>query len=174
MLLRLDGTWVLADFGSASRAAGVVEGAAAIMRAEDDIRRATTPAYRAPEMWDLYAKEPIDYRVDLWVRAAVGTWTGHARVLHSCTGHSRCRNCALSSVQVSWCAPVRGYLRFQDPESHRPVVQRRKMEITEQRLYLLGLERGNVPRWASLSVERVLLLSAHTCSMNPHRGHVSR
>ena len=71
MLLRLDGTWVLADFGSASRAAGVVEGAAAIMHAEDDIRRATTPAYRAPEMWDLYAKESIDYRVDLWVRASV-------------------------------------------------------------------------------------------------------
>ena len=68
VLLRLDGTWVVADFGSASRAAGVIEGAAAIMRAEDDIRRATTPAYRAPEMWDLYSKECIDYRVDLWVR----------------------------------------------------------------------------------------------------------
>ena len=37
------------------------------MRAEDDIRRATTPAYRAPEMWDLYSKEAVDYRVDLWV-----------------------------------------------------------------------------------------------------------
>ena len=68
VLLRLDGTWVLADFGSASRSSGVIEGAAAIMRAEDDIRRATTPAYRAPEMWDLYSKEAVDYRVDLWVR----------------------------------------------------------------------------------------------------------
>jgi len=34
VLLRLDGAWVLADFGSASRAAGIIEGAAAIMRAE--------------------------------------------------------------------------------------------------------------------------------------------
>ncbi len=34
VLLRLDGAWVLADFGSASRASGVIEGAAAIMRAE--------------------------------------------------------------------------------------------------------------------------------------------
>ena len=59
---------MLADFGSASRVSGVIEGAAAIMRAEDDIRRATTPAYRAPEMWDLYSKEAVDYRVDLWVR----------------------------------------------------------------------------------------------------------
>ncbi len=78
VLLRLDNTWVLADFGSASRAAGVIEGSVAIMRAEDDIRRSTTPAYRAPEMWDLYAKEPIDYRVDLWVRAAAESEIGHA------------------------------------------------------------------------------------------------
>ena len=51
------------------------------MRAEDDIRRSTTPAYRAPEMWDLYAKEPIDYRVDLWVRDALGSTSKRAGVL---------------------------------------------------------------------------------------------
>ena len=69
MLRRADGAWLLADFGSASRRSGTIEGPDAIMAAEDDFRRNTTPAYRAPEMWDLYAKEPVDYRVDLWVRA---------------------------------------------------------------------------------------------------------
>lgn len=69
VLRRMDGAWVLADFGSATRRAGLVEGAEAVMMAEDDIRRCTTPAYRAPEMWDLYSKEPIDYRVDVWVCA---------------------------------------------------------------------------------------------------------
>ena len=67
MLRRIDGAWVLADYGSASRRSGVIEGADAIMIAEDDFRRSTTPAYRAPEMWDLYARESVDYRVDLWV-----------------------------------------------------------------------------------------------------------
>lgn len=60
---------MLADYGSASRRSGVIEGADAIMMAEDDIRRSTTPAYRAPEMWDLYSREVVDYHVDLWVGA---------------------------------------------------------------------------------------------------------
>ncbi len=34
---------------------------------QDDIRRHTTPSHRAPEMYDLYSRVPIDHRVDLWV-----------------------------------------------------------------------------------------------------------
>ncbi|GIL75902.1 hypothetical protein Vretimale_5593 [Volvox reticuliferus] len=33
---------------------------------EENIRRTTTPAYRAPEMWDLYARQRIDTAVDIW------------------------------------------------------------------------------------------------------------
>jgi hypothetical protein len=35
---------------------------------EDVIRRTTTPAYRAPEMWDLLSRKRIDTKVDIWVR----------------------------------------------------------------------------------------------------------
>uniref|UniRef100_A0A0E0CMQ5 non-specific serine/threonine protein kinase n=1 Tax=Oryza meridionalis TaxID=40149 RepID=A0A0E0CMQ5_9ORYZ len=34
---------------------------------EDIIRKHTTPAYRAPEMWDLYRREVISEKVDIWV-----------------------------------------------------------------------------------------------------------
>ena len=34
---------------------------------EDNIRRTTTPAYRAPEMWDLMSRHRIDTKVDIWV-----------------------------------------------------------------------------------------------------------
>ncbi|KAK4797300.1 hypothetical protein SAY86_029626 [Trapa natans] len=33
---------------------------------EDNIRKHTTPAYRAPEMWDLYRRELINEKVDIW------------------------------------------------------------------------------------------------------------
>jgi hypothetical protein len=35
---------------------------------QDDIRRHTTPSHRAPELWDLQLRLPVDHRVDLWVR----------------------------------------------------------------------------------------------------------
>lgn len=36
---------------------------------EENIRKHTTPAYRPPEMWDLYSRQLIDTKVDIWVRA---------------------------------------------------------------------------------------------------------
>ncbi|XWS35475.1 hypothetical protein CRYUN_Cryun20dG0000500 [Craigia yunnanensis] len=33
---------------------------------EDNIRKHTTPAYRAPEMWDLFRRELINEKVDIW------------------------------------------------------------------------------------------------------------
>lgn len=35
-------------------------------KVEEDSQRATTPAYRAPEICDLYSNFPIDKRQDLW------------------------------------------------------------------------------------------------------------
>ena len=35
-------------------------------KVEEDSQRATTPAYRAPEICDLYSNFPIDQRQDMW------------------------------------------------------------------------------------------------------------
>jgi AP2-associated kinase len=49
VLLHASGTWVLCDYGSTTAWAGRHEGSDAILLAEEDIRRHTTPAYRPPE-----------------------------------------------------------------------------------------------------------------------------
>lgn len=36
------------------------------------IQRTTTPAYRAPEMWDLLNRQRVDTKVDIWVRGCGG------------------------------------------------------------------------------------------------------
>ena len=51
MLLGPNGNWVLCDFGSASARRGVLESARDIALEEEVVRRYTTPAYRAPEVW---------------------------------------------------------------------------------------------------------------------------
>lgn len=68
MMLHVSGGWLLADFGSATTSTLTDPSAGARSRAEDDIRRHTTAAYRAPEQWDLFSRQPVDHRVDLWVR----------------------------------------------------------------------------------------------------------
>ncbi|KAF5835406.1 kinase-like domain-containing protein, partial [Dunaliella salina] len=60
------GRWVLCDFGSTTHRAQVYETPAEIAMEEDNIRRATTPAYRAPEQWDLMTRQRIDTKVDIW------------------------------------------------------------------------------------------------------------
>ncbi len=50
ILLHMNGLWVLCDFGSSTARARVYESADAIMVEEDNIRKYTTPAYRAPEV----------------------------------------------------------------------------------------------------------------------------
>ncbi len=49
----------------------VYETPAEIAMEEDVIRRTTTPAYRAPEMWDLMSRQRIDTKVDIWVRTHI-------------------------------------------------------------------------------------------------------
>jgi len=66
VLRNAEGRWVLADFGSATTRAQVYETQAEIAAEEENIRRNTTPAYRAPEMWDLYTRQRIDCKADIW------------------------------------------------------------------------------------------------------------
>lgn len=66
LLLGSDGQWKLCDFGSISTNHQRFEKAAEMGVEEDIIRKHTTPAYRAPEMWDLYRRELINEKVDIW------------------------------------------------------------------------------------------------------------
>ncbi|GLC50517.1 hypothetical protein PLESTB_000388400 [Pleodorina starrii] len=61
-----EGRWVICDFGSSTARAQVYDTPAEIAMEEENIRRTTTPAYRAPEMWDLYSRQRIDTAVDVW------------------------------------------------------------------------------------------------------------
>ncbi|XP_056860795.1 uncharacterized protein LOC130509145 [Raphanus sativus] len=66
LLLSSDGQWKLCDFGSVSTNHKVFERAEEMGIEEDNIRKHTTPAYRAPEMWDLFRREIISEKVDIW------------------------------------------------------------------------------------------------------------
>ncbi|KAJ0262014.1 Protein kinase superfamily protein [Hirschfeldia incana] len=66
LLLSSDGVWKLCDFGSVSTNHKVFERAEEMGIEEDNIRKHTTPAYRAPEMWDLFRREIISEKVDIW------------------------------------------------------------------------------------------------------------
>ncbi|GJN21458.1 hypothetical protein PR202_gb08934 [Eleusine coracana subsp. coracana] len=67
VLLGFDGAWKICDFGSTSTNHKCFDRPEEMGIEEDIIRRHTTPAYRAPEMWDLYRKEVISEKVDIWV-----------------------------------------------------------------------------------------------------------
>ena len=58
--------WVLCDFGSSTSEQKVYASSAEIAREEERIRKNTTPAYRAPELWDLYDRKLISAAVDVW------------------------------------------------------------------------------------------------------------
>jgi len=60
------GTWVLCDFGSASRRHQVFDDPRDLTLEEKVIRKKTTPAYRAPELWNLYSREFVGTKVDVW------------------------------------------------------------------------------------------------------------
>ncbi|KAH9301675.1 hypothetical protein KI387_013258 [Taxus chinensis] len=66
VLMGADGLWKLCDFGSTSTNHKRFERPEEMGIEEDIIRKHTTPAYRAPEMWDLYRKELISEKVDVW------------------------------------------------------------------------------------------------------------
>ncbi|PSS11978.1 Serine/threonine-protein kinase [Actinidia chinensis var. chinensis] len=66
VLLGSDGLWKLCDFGSTSTNHKRFERPEDMGIEEDNIRKHTTPAYRAPEMWDLFLRELINEKVDIW------------------------------------------------------------------------------------------------------------
>ncbi|KAK7401542.1 hypothetical protein VNO78_13099 [Psophocarpus tetragonolobus] len=66
LLLGSDGLWKLCDFGSTSTNHKRFEKPEEMGIEEDNIRKHTTPAYRAPEMWDLFLREVINEKVDIW------------------------------------------------------------------------------------------------------------
>lgn len=66
LLLGSDGLWKLCDFGSISTNHKRFEKAEEMGIEEDNIRKHTTPAYRSPEMWDLFRKDLINEKVDIW------------------------------------------------------------------------------------------------------------
>lgn len=66
LLLGSDGQWKLCDFGSVSTNHRRFEKASEMGVEEDIIRKHTTPAYRAPEMWDLYRRDIVCEKVDIW------------------------------------------------------------------------------------------------------------
>lgn len=66
LLLGSDGLWKLCDFGSTSTNHKRFERPEEMGIEEDNIRKHTTPAYRSPEMWDLFLREVISEKVDIW------------------------------------------------------------------------------------------------------------
>ncbi|KAK5947860.1 Ark- serine/threonine protein kinase [Knufia fluminis] len=69
ILISVDGkskTFKLCDFGSAAVARPAATTAAEGRLIEDDIQRHTTLQYRSPEMIDVYRKQPIDEKSDIW------------------------------------------------------------------------------------------------------------
>ncbi|KAI0488860.1 hypothetical protein KFK09_028699 [Dendrobium nobile] len=66
VLLGSEGDWRLCDFGSTSTNHKCFDKPEEMGIEEDNIRKHTTPAYRAPEMWDLYKREIICEKVDIW------------------------------------------------------------------------------------------------------------
>ncbi|KAF7503556.1 hypothetical protein GJ744_003629 [Endocarpon pusillum] len=59
-------TYKLCDFGSAAPPRPAASSAAEGRLIEDDIQRHTTLQYRSPEMIDVYRKQPIDEKSDVW------------------------------------------------------------------------------------------------------------
>lgn len=66
LLLGSDGLWKLCDFGSTSINHKRFVKPEEMGIEEDIIRKHTTPAYRAPEMWDLLRRDLINEKVDIW------------------------------------------------------------------------------------------------------------
>ncbi|XP_062174595.1 uncharacterized protein LOC133879843 [Alnus glutinosa] len=66
VLLGPDGLWKLCDYGSTSTNHKRFEKPEEMGIEEDNIRKHTTPAYRAPEMWDLFRRDLLNEKVDIW------------------------------------------------------------------------------------------------------------
>eukprot|EP01116_Phalansterium_solitarium_P015950 TRINITY_DN3595_c0_g1_i1.p1 TRINITY_DN3595_c0_g1~~TRINITY_DN3595_c0_g1_i1.p1 ORF type:complete len:1098 (-),score=430.43 TRINITY_DN3595_c0_g1_i1:176-3469(-) len=66
VLLGSDNIWKLCDFGSATTKTYRCDSERERNQAEDDIQKNTTMDYRAPEMIDLFRKQLINTKADIW------------------------------------------------------------------------------------------------------------
>ncbi|KAJ3427672.1 numb-associated kinase isoform a [Anaeramoeba flamelloides] len=66
VLISSSNTFKLCDFGSATATVYDLRDQKQKYKAEEDIEKNTTLSYRAPEMIDLYRKQKIDTKVDIW------------------------------------------------------------------------------------------------------------
>ncbi|VUG16572.1 DEBR0S1_20142g1_1 [Brettanomyces bruxellensis] len=66
VLLADDGTFKLCDFGSACPPMQPPRNLEEFQVMQNDILHNTTPQYRCPEMVDLYKRQPIDEKSDIW------------------------------------------------------------------------------------------------------------
>lgn len=67
VLVGRDRRFKLCDFGSSTTRVIDNFTAGAIALADEEIQKFTTLAYRAPEMVDLYQKQVVNEKVDIWV-----------------------------------------------------------------------------------------------------------
>ena len=68
---RLEGRYKLCDFGSVTTTACRLSSRKEILAAEEDVANTCTAMYRAPELVDLYSKQFICERVDVWALGCV-------------------------------------------------------------------------------------------------------
>ncbi|KAH0795273.1 CAMK family protein kinase [Histomonas meleagridis] len=66
-----EGKWKLCDFGSATKRVYTLTTASERNEAADDLEKNTTALYRAPEMCDLYRRQPIGPKSDIWALGCV-------------------------------------------------------------------------------------------------------
>ncbi|XP_061880370.1 cyclin-G-associated kinase-like [Entelurus aequoreus] len=74
LLISNQGTVKLCDFGSATTVSHYPDYSWSAQRrsmVEDEITRNTTPAYRTPEMIDLYSNYPINEKQDIWALGCI-------------------------------------------------------------------------------------------------------
>jgi serine/threonine protein kinase len=67
-LFKQEGSVRLCDFGSCSIGTTYLRTSDERSAAEEIIQKETTPMYRAPEMVDLYLRQQLTEKTDIWVR----------------------------------------------------------------------------------------------------------
>lgn len=70
-VLRNNGKWKLCDFGSATTRVYTLKTNQERNEASDDLEKNTTALYRAPEMCDLYRRQPINTKADVWALGCI-------------------------------------------------------------------------------------------------------
>jgi serine/threonine protein kinase len=71
LLVTADGVVQLCDFGSCTTEARIYETARDINLATEMIKQSSTEAYRSPELADLYKKQLVNEKVDVWAAGCI-------------------------------------------------------------------------------------------------------